>query len=449
MNRETALALTKEPGNYFFGFHDTLPWNHEGDKMLALKIWDITTPPNPSVPCAFGFISDGHFIPIGETYAYNYPQGARQQWIGKSNYFSINDKVGDEWGSRIFDADSLRQVDSLNYPTHVMTDEGWAFGLDYSRLNRVGAYGYAGLRDKTTGENAPKHTGIVKHHIHTKDVSNLVTVKTVANHQMTENPGQHHYITHLSLNPSQNRIAFLHRFKLKDGGETTRLMTIGTSGEKLRCLATGFLSHFDWKDDGHIAIWGRMGTSIEKFRKSILYNLLPSDWVVTAKENIKKVLKPSNIFYTINALPSSSWSLLSDEDVPVRSPLAKGVIYEDGHPMFCPANRDWLICDTYPNAMGERELYLFQCSTQKKITLGVYRMIAAKPNPLKSGALLRDVERSVLKAISPDNLAFHRSGLHCDLHPRWKTDGSAISFDSIHEGRRLIYSCEVGQYLST
>jgi len=445
MNTCTEQALTTEKGNFFFGFHDLVAWNEKGDKLITLRIDDISTPPNPEIPCEVGYVQDGKFRKLGTTHAYNYPQGARQQWIGSTNLCIVNDKIDGQWRSKVYDTDTDELKTELKYSTHVITNDGWAFGLDYARLHRVGGYGYTGLTDSTSSENAPESIGIIKHNAYTFEHSILLSIKSVANFNMNEKNGNHHYITHLLLSPDQKRIAFLHRYKLKDGGETTRLMTIGVNGENLRCLATGFLSHFDWKDNNSIAIWGRIGSNIERLRNSFIYKMIPTVLISNLKSIAKKVLKRSQPT-TGNKEASHNWLLFTDEEITTQTFLAKNVITEDGHPMFCPANRDWMICDTYPDTHGNRELFLFRYSTQEKIVLGVYKMIDDKPLLDKVKHTIVDVEQSVLKAFSIEKMAFYRSGFHCDLHPRWKKDGTMVAFDSIHEGRRLVYSMDVRGY---
>ncbi|WP_428329101.1 hypothetical protein [Mucilaginibacter sp.] len=445
----SAYALTPlniENENLFFGFHDLVAWNSGGDKILALRIDDMRTPPDGIKPIDTGFIKAGEFIKLGSTLAYNYPQGARQQWIGDSNTYIINDRGTDTWISKVYDTEALKLVKTLKHPTHVITNDGWAFGIDYARLHRVGGYGYTGLADKNAANNAPADAGIIKHNIYTEEATLLVSIKDIANFETTENIGQHHYITHLLLNPKQDRIAFLHRYKLKDGGETTRLMTIGTNGEGLRCLSAGFLSHFDWKDDNSVLIWGRTGSNIEKLRGSLIYRLLPSGFIFYAKKIIKSLRKKGNKTSTGNS--GFNWLLISDDEQKKCETFAAGKMTEDGHPMVCPANRDWLVCDTYPNEEGIRQLYLYQYSTNNKIELGRYKMIDDKPDISKAKNALSGIDPEVLKAFSIEKMAFYRSGLHCDLHPRWKGDGTAVAFDSIHEGKRLIYSFDVSEYLN-
>jgi hypothetical protein len=440
--------LAKSGKNYFFGFHDLKASNTNGTRVAALKIANIYTPPSPDKPCEIGFLESGVFIKLGTTKAFNYPQGAREQWVGDTNLLVVNDLVGDVWGTRVYDTDRQELVDSLAYPTHVVTNEGWAFGLDYARLHRVGGYGYTGLLDQNKKEHAPENSGIVKHNIYTKESELILSIKKVANFKAKQSLGKHHYLTHLVLSPSQTRIAFLHRCKLNDGGETTRLMTIGINGEDLRCLATGFLSHFEWKEDTQVAIWGRTGTGVEKLRNNPIIQMIPPAVIRVAKGVVKKLLKKEKPVTDVNAKKDSpfDWLLLTDAENVEKSYLGKGVLNEDGHPMFCPSNRDWLVNDTYPNSDGIRELYLFQYSTQKKIILGKYQMIFDKPAVDKVQSTLEDVEKSVLRSFSIDKMAFFRSGLHCDLHPRWNADGTTVIFDSIHEGTRQIYALDVSDY---
>lgn len=442
-----ATLLSKGEGNYFFGFHDLVAWNNAGDKLLALRIDDMYTPPDPNVTCDIGFIDNtGIFHKLGETYAYNYPQGARQQWIGNTDLFIVNDKINNEWRSKIYDSVTGECTDILDYPAHVITDDGWAFGLDYARLFRVGGYGYTGLPDAYANDEAPSKSGIITHHITTREHKMILSVHEVAKFQMNPNLGRCHYFTHLLLNPSQNKLAFLHRYKLKDGGETTRLMTVNTDGSGLRCLASGFLSHFDWQDDQHIAIWGRTGSGVERLRQSFLYKMMPTGLVSKGKKILKKLLYKPKEGVKVNS--AFNWLLFKDTDNPEFSLLAKGVIEEDGHPMFCPANRDWMICDTYPDANGIRTLFLFQYSTQMRVDLGTYKMLDQQPDISKSMPFLEGVDKAVLKAFSPQQMAFTRSGLHCDLHPRWKKDGTMVAFDSIHEGSRKIYGFDVTDIVS-
>lgn len=446
--KSKAYNLAKSGKNYFFGFHDLKASNANGTKVATLKVEDIYTPPSPEKPCEIGFLENGKFVKLGETKAFNYPQGARQQWVGDTNLLIVNDKVGDVWGTRVYDTDKLELIDSIEHASHVVTDDGWAFGLDYARLHRVGGYGYTGLSDVNKDENAPEKSGILKHNIYTKESELILSIKKVASFKAKQSLGKHHYLTHLVLNPSQSRIAFLHRCKLNDGGETTRLMTVGVNGEDLRCLATGFLSHFDWKNDKQVAIWGRTGTGVEKLRNNPIVQMIPPALIRGAKEIVKKVLKKGQPTDNLQEKKKSpfDWLLLTDQEEAVQTLLGKDVLTEDGHPMFCPNNRDWLVSDTYPDKDGIRELYLFQYSTQKKIVLGTYQMIFEKPDIDKVRDTLADVEKSVLKSFSIEKMAFYRSGLHCDLHPRWSSDGTTVIFDSIHEGTRQIYALEVSEY---
>jgi Tol biopolymer transport system component len=70
-------------------------------------------------------------------------------------------------------------------------------------------------------------------------------------------------------------------------------------------------------------------------------------------------------------------------------------------------------------------------------------MINEEPDLSLKSKYFKGVEPKILKDIQENNLAFTRSGLHCDLHPRWDKKGEKVAFDSIHEGSRQIYMIDI------
>jgi hypothetical protein len=448
--------IANPPKHHLFGFHDICAWNANNDRLVALEVETINAPPDPNLEYGLGYVdNENNFVLFGTTHAFNYPQGAREQWIGKTNNVIVNDIKDERVISKVYDTDKKELIDVLDFPTHVVTNDGWALGINYARLFRLGAYGYAGAKDETIGIGAPENDGIIKHNIHTKEYKLLLSIKDVSEFQNNSKNGKHHYITHLVLSPNQERIAFLHRFKLNDGGEMTRLCTIGLDGQDLRCLGSGFLSHFDWADDNHIMIWGRTGSNVEKLRNSLLYQLIPTSILSIGKSLMKKAISNTNANSVSQTL--FHWIKFEDKQNGELTFIAEGIITEDGHPMFCPIDRNWFICDNYPkfpsemdrslNKNGIRTLFLFNIKENKKVVLGDFKMIPIEPDLMETERLLKGIDIKLINKLGVKFLASAKTGLHCDLHPRWSPNGEKISFDSIHEGTRQIYVLNVKEII--
>jgi Tol biopolymer transport system component len=92
---------------------------------------------------------------------------------------------------------------------------------------------------------------------------------------------------------------------------------------------------------------------------------------------------------------------------------------DDGHCSYSP-DRQWLLYDSYPQE-GYRYLYVYHLASGQGWCLG-----GVKTLPRKEGVEME---------------------IRCDLHPRWNRAGDAISFDSIHEGFRGVYSMKIGPLL--
>ena len=440
-NIQKVVRATNGPKHHLFGFHDLIATNISGDKLLSLEVETFNRPPLPEENAGVGYVDifTHNFIELCKTNAFNYPQGARQQWIDDT-HFIVNNQVGGHWGADIYDVEQRRNVRSLDAPCHCLSpDKKCAYSINYSRLHRLGGYGYIGVPDKTAEEETPDDDGIFITDIETNQTRLLVSIAEVAACQPESSlhNGNHHYLTHLVVSPNGKRIAFLHRCFFADGGIRTRIMTIGVDGEGLRCLAYGFLSHFDWKDDEHIFIWGRPSSSIDTMRSTPIFsNPMLSPIFSIAKTIAKKLLKKK-------VSSNMSFLMLSDTNPSQIKPFAQGVLTCDGHPMTCPTDNDLCICDTYPDKNMERTLFTYRFSTNERIDLGRFRMINEQPDGSLFNQYTEGVDAGIIKMFSPDLYSFTRSGLHCDLHPRWSADGKYAIFDSIHEGSRQIYMCQI------
>lgn len=432
------IRATEGPKHHLFGFHDLVAFNQSGDKLLSLEANVINRPPLSGEQFGVGYSlwKERRFVELGKTVAMNYPQGARQQWLSDTE-FIVNDRIGDHWGAKIYDVSIGEPIASIDSTAHCVTQDGrWAFGINYARLFRLGGYGYIGLPDPYSEEAIPSSDGIYKTDIYANKTDLLVSIADVARCDFASSidNGTHHYVTHPSLSPDNKRIAFLHRFFLADGGIRTRLMTVGTDGSNLRCLAYGFLSHFDWRDDEHIFIWGRTGNPIDALRSnSILNTPFIKPLLSFAKLCLRNILRKSRGL-------SNHFLMIEDTMRGKSQPFAIGLIDEDGHPMCNPINRKEAVFDTYPNVKTKnRTLFFYNFESGKREDIGEFFMGAEKVDVSLSTNYLHGIDEDILQMVSEELISFTRSGLHCDLHPRWDAKGNMVSFDSIHEGTRQIY----------
>lgn len=441
----TIERMTNGPKHHLFGFHDLIISNKADTKYLCLEVDTINRPPLPDEKFGVGYVENGEFVRVGETTALNYPQGARQQWVADTNLFTVNNRVGDVWGTDLYDASTNTLVESFPATTHMLSKDGrYAYGLDYARLYRLGGYGYTGIADLYEHDPAPSDAGITVMNMQTKEVKLLVSVRQVAECGTNGRISTigHHYLTHLCVSPDSTRIAFLHRYPLPDGGECTRLMTIGTDGSGLRCIAQGFLSHFDWKDNNHVYIYGRANSAIESLRNNPIFtNPIVSVPLKIAKKAVRLVIGKNRSMLA----SSNSFMMITDSDTPIIQQFAQGVIVSDGHPMTNPYYKNWCVNDTYPNSEGIRDLMLYNFESNNRIDLGHFRMIDERPDMILENDFFKGTD--MFRIGDKEEHAFTRSGLHCDLHPRWNSTGEKIFFDSIHEGSRQLYSVNVKELL--
>ena len=89
------------------------------------------------------------------------------------------------------------------------------------------------------------------------------------------------------------------------------------------------------------------------------------------------------------------------------------VFTRDTH-MRGSADGRWMLSDTYPDDNRLSLLRLYDLKEKREVVLGSYY----SPEPANID-------------------------IRCDLHPRWNSTSSMVSFDSIHEGRRGVYAMDL------
>lgn len=406
--------ITVGPRHHVFGFHDLCPWDESGRHFLTLEVDFIDRPPEPDDRAMVGLIDleqGGMFEPLAPVTAWNFQQGARQQWVPKQPTKIIyNDRIGDRFCGVVLDVQSGQRCE-LPIPVYAV-DPGGAFGLglNFARLQNLGGYGYPGGFDATQDIGAPEEDGIYRVDLKTGRYGLLLSIAQVANleNACPIESEQRHFLTHVVFSPDGSRICFAHKYWLRDGGARIRLLTANPDGTDLHCLP-GEVTHFTWLNDRQILAWGR--------NRPLLAKLREKNWF--AHPALRPALRVARRLrsHARQRVLGDCYMLLADRTGRVE-PVGIGLLTEDGHPSAHP-DGEWVITDTYADKNHYRTLILYNLKTNRRVDLGRFYSL---PDP----AFYRSAD-------------WQDSEMRSDLHPRWNRRGTQVCIDSVHEGTRQIY----------
>lgn len=328
--RQRLVPITRGPKHHFFGYYDKSPWNESQTLMLAHEADFNDRAPDAGDCLRVGVVrlAEKVFIPLGETVAWNWQQGAMLAWhpADPENLFVHNDLRDGRFVGVIRDT-SGHERRVYERPIYAMSPNGGtAWSLNFARLatHRPG-YGYAGSADPWADSPHPDDDGI-----HAIDLASGASTLIVSLDRLAGlNPapgmvGQFHWINHIQTSPQGTRIAFFHLWREGEKGWGVRLYVARPDGSELTCaLDTGRISHYDWLDEDHVLIWARRREGGERF-------------------------------------------LLVDVRGGTYRTYGEGVLTEDGHNTFSP-DRRWVLNDTYPDRHDMRTLMLVSWPAGKRI----------------------------------------------------------------------------------
>ncbi len=331
-NRVT--PLTSEPNHHFFGYYDKTPWSESGNKILTHSVAFNDRPPTPDDILTIGYVTPNNphsFIAIAETKAWNWQQGAMLQWhpLAPDSKIFFNERSDGKFIGICYDLETKEKV-VYGRPIYAVSPEGdLAYSINFSRLFdfRPG-YGYAGVPDPFRDHKQPTDDGIFKIDLNSGNSDLIVSLKQLADlNPLPSMQNANHYINHIQICPSGERLAFFHIWHIDDKEWYVRFYTIKPDGSDLDCLLdTGDISHYDWMNDNCILVWAKHPNAT------------------------------NNHFLLCN---------VNDKSINV---IGKEELKEDGHCSFSP-DRKWIVNDTYPNEYDHRTLMLIRNSDHKVIKL--------------------------------------------------------------------------------
>lgn len=386
-------AVTSGPHDHFLAnYFGINAWSPDG-RYLAVLETDV----NGRLPAegeaamlALVDLKDGNrLIHIGKTLCWNFQEAAMFHWLPWEDGACIyNDCRDGKFVSVVYNWKTGAER-IIPYPVSAVSKDGTkAVSVNYARLRLCRPdYGYAGQgQDPLRDDIWPDSDGLWVVDLRTGEGRLILTVRDAAA-QMTqiEDPKGLAYFCHTVLSKNAKKIFFLAR-------------TVENLDEQVEKF-------------GHVKAWRTSAFTID-IDGNNLRRCFPDGW----EGSHFNWLDDETLAVTARWNAGKCWAhtifKVGEEDK-VRH-LAPGLLDWDGHLVFSP-NGKFLCSDGYWNSNKERNFVLIRVEDEAVRSLGTYFV--------------------------PEE--YQEQYSRCDLHARWRPDGSQIAFNSVHEGSRQVYLRDV------
>ncbi len=420
------VFATRGPRRHFFGYYDKSPLDANGRRLLchAVDFDGRMVEAGDRAEVGYWDLETREYHRLGETRAFNWQLGSMLQWVGpdfarRVVYNARREHSGRaRFGAVIRDLESGRDRE-LPHTVYSLDPKGrYALTPSFERhaFCRPG-YCYAGVRDDRFAGDRPEGDGIARLDLETGEGRRIVTVSELIDlRPLPSMDAGAHYVEHLLVNPDGSRVAFFHRWQLRDGGIYTRCYTCDPEGGDLFALPdSGRYSHGCWLDARRFVITGRRAGTFSKIRYS---SGAVAALTAPALRLFRQVAHRAAARWLHRQVASDAFLCFADLQGLDRV-LGERVLVEDGHPGVRPQAADWLLIDSYPDAACRQHLMAYHLES------GRWRQLAWFSTPEEHAA----------------------TGYRCDLHSRWSRDGRSVVVDSLHSGSRQIHVLDVQEAL--
>lgn len=375
--------VTTGPQNHFIGNYQTCPWSDSERYLLCLETTFQDRQPQAGDVAEIRLIdlNTKNLIALGQTSAWNFQQGAMQQWLSSSpdTLIIYNDRVSRHFISTIINIYSGKKSD-IRFPISAVSQNGKkAISINFPRLYVMESeYGYPGGVGGYVESAHPKDDGIFLIDIQLGTSKLILSMNQLFNlfpFPKKEIQGKPMWFNHTLFNPNDTRIFFIANNQKKQKEQRyTAAFTLNLDGSGLR-------------------------------------NVIPYQWGVFHFGWRSPIELLATTFYQ----GGEQISFIAGNEEKEYRILGKNVLTKDGGIQISP-NGQWMVSDTPPDERLMRSLLLINLKTEEVFKLGEF--------------------------YSPPDLT---GPVRCDLQPVWNHTGTKICFNSAHEGTRQIYIMDLSE----
>lgn len=392
--------------NHFFGYYNKTCFDQKNNRILALEIDFMDKPLSYDLIAGVGYFSDNKYHKIDETSCWNFQMGAQLQWLNEDEII-YNTKDNNTYQACILNI-KTKQKRFFTKPLYTLSpDKSYFVTVNYDRLFITHeTIGYCRKEGKLTNLDLyPNNDGIFKVDIKTGESTLIISYADLFNfHYVKSMDKAIHWVSHIEINTTSDRILFLHRWSERVEDEFCfihRLITMDKNGKNLHLLEDGEHEILQLKEDFDPSAQG-------------IYDYEKSDWQISHPmwKNDKEIIVwgPHK--------GNTKYHLYQDKEYGDVKMIAPDLLTENGHMSYSPTNQRFLLTDTYPNDNNIRELLVFDEKEDTLYTIGKF----------------------YVPELKKEN--------RCDLHPRWSNDGNSVCIDSIHENAREMYIIDVSSIVN-
>ena len=388
-------AVTQGPHDHFLAnYFGINAWSPDNRYLLTLET-DIKDKLPDGAPCTLGLVDleDGNrFVPVMETRCWNFQEAAMAHWLpNEKDTFVVNDFRD---GKFVAVVKNWRTGAERVYPfpvSAVSEDGTWALSINYARLVLTRPdYGYYGNgQNPRCGVVFPEDDGLWRVNLKTGEAKLIVSCAAVKDKVPSVPETGLSYICHTVISKDMKRIYFLSRSVDRSMEGVKKFNGVNWQTTAFTCNADGTDVRRCFPDG-----WG----SSHFNWKPALSDRDASTMIVTCNWQNKVY---THVEFTVGE-EEKAHQVGGDE------------MNFDGHCIYTP-DGNFISGDGYWDKSGYRH----------------WKMVRLADNAVKG---LGDFYTPPL---------YRNTYCRCDLHPRWRSDGRELAFNSVHDGSRQVYVIDV------